>query len=406
MRGAFVLSFFASAFILISGVKTFPRDTLIFLIYINLLPFAVEKYKKDFYKHKQVMRGKFRDITDVYNRVSEKDNRRIEANIEKEKKARLVLSLYEISKDMSACLLFEDIFNIFCASLKKSFRFRSARIVLLDKAKNIKTVYRIEMGSMINKTGPDNFDRELTAISLSTGKPVSISAYEDSDFLKRLSVIKNFETLISMPLFADEKIAAVMYVENLPAIYFENFMVLSRQFEIHFKKAALYEKIQELSITDSLTGVNTRRYLLDRCSEEMRRALRHKTNLSLLMLDIDHFKETNDRFGHLVGDAVLREVANVLHLSLREIDIIGRYGGEEFLIVLTGIGRDGAFQVAERIRKNIESAVFKAYDEVVTSTVSMGISVFPDNGIDMDSLFESADKALYKAKGSGRNRVC
>ncbi|MBU1853111.1 MAG: GGDEF domain-containing protein, partial [Candidatus Omnitrophica bacterium] len=83
-----------------------------------------------------------------------------------------------------------------------------------------------------------------------------------------------------------------------------------------------------------------------------------------------------------------------------------RYGGEEFAIVLVGIGREGAFQVAERIRNNIEETVFKAYDEVVTSTVSIGVSVFPDDGVDKDALIESADRALYKAKETGRNRVC
>jgi diguanylate cyclase (GGDEF)-like protein len=124
------------------------------------------------------------------------------------------------------------------------------------------------------------------------------------------------------------------------------------------------------------------------------------------MLDLDHFKETNDKFGHLVGDVVLKETAVILKDTLREIDIIGRYGGEEFSIVLTGIGREGAAQVAERIRQNVESAVFKAYDEVVSSTVSIGVSVFPDDGVDALNLIESADQALYRAKESGRNKVC
>jgi diguanylate cyclase (GGDEF)-like protein len=124
------------------------------------------------------------------------------------------------------------------------------------------------------------------------------------------------------------------------------------------------------------------------------------------MLDLDHFKEKNDNFGHLVGDVILREVAHILKSNLREIDIIGRYGGEEFTIVLAGTGRNGALQVAERIRENIASAVFKAYDEVVSTTVSIGVSVFPDDGANIDSLIEAADKALYKAKETGRNRIC
>ncbi len=233
-----------------------------------------------------------------------------------------------------------------------------------------------------------------------------MSSGSDTVFFRRLSVIKSFETLISIPLFAEEKMSAVLYIENIPRAYFENFIILAGQFAIQLQKVILYKKVQEMSITDSLTEVSTRRYFLERASEEIRRSMRHKSNLSLLMLDLDHFKDKNDRFGHLVGDVVLKEVASILKSSLREIDIIGRLGGEEFAIMLTGTGKDGAFQVAERIRESIEGAVFKAYDEVVSITVSAGISVFPDDGVDIESLVESADKALYKAKESGRNKVC
>jgi diguanylate cyclase (GGDEF)-like protein len=161
-----------------------------------------------------------------------------------------------------------------------------------------------------------------------------------------------------------------------------------------------------MSITDSLTEVSTRRHFLERFFEEVRRSMRHKANLSLLMLDLDHFKEKNDKFGHLVGDVILKEVAKVLKSSLREIDIIARYGGEEFTIVLTGTGREGAFQVAGRIRQDIEGVIFRAYDEVVSTTVSIGVAVFPDDGVDVDSLLEASDRALYKAKETGRNKVC
>ena len=161
-----------------------------------------------------------------------------------------------------------------------------------------------------------------------------------------------------------------------------------------------------MAITDSLTQLATRRYFLERFKEEIRRSMRHKSSMSLLMLDLDHFKEKNDRFGHLVGDVVLKEVAGLLKSNLREIDVIGRYGGEEFSIVLSGIGKEGAFQVAGRIRESVEGATFKAYDEVVSTTLSIGVAVFPDDGVDIESLIEAADKTLYKAKELGRNRIC
>jgi diguanylate cyclase (GGDEF)-like protein len=335
-----------------------------------------------------------------------KDKYEIESNIEREKKLQQVFSLYEISKDMSSCLFFEDIFNIFSVTLKKSFRFKLSRLVLLKENAEIDTVYQIELGARVNKVIPDEFDRELVRIGVETRHMISVSPQEGSPFLRRLSVIKNFETLISMPLFAEERIIGALYIENIPRLYFENFIILANQFAIQLQKVILYKKVQEMSVTDALTEVSTRRYFLDRFSEETRRCMRHKTSLSVLMLDLDHFKEKNDNFGHLVGDVILREVAHILKSNLREIDIIGRYGGEEFTIVLAGTGRNGALQVAERIRENIASAVFKAYDEVVSTTVSIGVSVFPDDGANIDSLIEAADKALYKAKETGRNRIC
>lgn len=402
----YAFSVFISMFILVRDLKSFPYETLIFILSINVVPVIADRFKKDLDGHRSNMRTKFEETKNNYEGLVRQDQQQIESNLEREKKMQQVLSLYEISKDMSTCLMFEDIFNIFSSKLRKLFRFRVSRLVVLKDIKTIDAVYQIELGHSISKVAPDDFDKELIRIALDNKRALSMSSENDTVFFRRLSVIKSFETLISIPLFAEEKMSAVLYIENIPRAYFENFIILAGQFAIQLQKVILYKKVQEMSITDSLTEVSTRRYFLERASEEIRRSMRHKSNLSLLMLDLDHFKDKNDRFGHLVGDVVLKEVASILKSSLREIDIIGRLGGEEFAIMLTGTGKDGAFQVAERIRESIEGAVFKAYDEVVSITVSAGISVFPDDGVDIESLVESADKALYKAKESGRNKVC
>ena len=224
--------------------------------------------------------------------------------------------------------------------------------------------------------------------------------------MRRLSVIKDFETLIAIPLISEEKIAGILYIENISRVYFENFLILAGQFAIELQKVILYKKVQEMAITDSLTEVSTRRYFLERFREEIRRSMRRKTSMSFLMLDLDYFKQKNDKFGHLVGDVILKEIAQILKSNLREIDIIGRYGGEEFSVVLSGIDREGAFQVSERLRSSIERSVFNAYDEKVSITISIGVASFPQDGVDENSLIESADRALYKAKEQGRNRVC
>ena len=403
---AFIFSMVVSIVIFINRSKAPLYETTLYLLFINTLPIITERFKRDFNRHRHSMRARFEEAKGSYEELMRKDRQQIESNLEREKRLQQVLSLYEISKDMSSCLTFDDIFYIFSSTLKRSFRFRLSKIALLKNLKEIEVVYQIEAGHRTNKSAPDDFDREIVNIALETKRIISISPQESPDFSRRLSIIKDFETLISIPLFVEEKIVGVLYIENIPGMYFENFIILAGQFAIQFQKVILYKKVQEMSITDSLTEVSTRRYFLERFSEEIRRSMRHKSNLSLLMLDLDHFKEKNDRCGHLVGDVVLKEVAGVLKSNLREIDVIGRYGGEEFSIVLSEIGRDGAFQVAGRIRENIEEAVFRAYDEVVSTTVSIGVGVFPEDGVGIDELIEAADKALYKAKETGRNRVC
>ena len=402
----YIFSTIISALILVRDLKSFPCDALIFIIFINIAPLIADRFKKDFDDHKSNMRAKFEETKNRYETLAREDQQQIESNLEREKKLQHILSLYEISKDMSTSLTFEDIFNIFSSTLKKLFRFKISRLVVSGEARTIDVVYQIELGHRINKVPSDDFDRELAKIVFENKKTLSIASQDETEFFRRLSIIKSFKTLIAIPLFAENKISAVLYIEDIPKVHFENFMILAGQFSIQLQKVILYRKVQEMSITDSLTEVSTRRYFLERATEEIRRSMRHKSNLSFLMLDLDHFKERNDKFGHLVGDVVLKDVSSILKSSLREIDIIGRYGGEEFAIVLTGTGKNGAFQVAERIRENIEGAVFKAYDETVSITASTGISVFPDDGVNIEDLIESADKALYKAKESGRNKVC
>jgi diguanylate cyclase (GGDEF)-like protein len=123
------------------------------------------------------------------------------------------------------------------------------------------------------------------------------------------------------------------------------------------------------------------------------------------MADIDHFKEYNDKHGHLVGDVVLKDIAHLLKEGVREIDLVGRYGGEEFSLLLAETSKESALQVAERLRLSIEKHQFKAYDEIGKVTISLGLAAFPEDGRETESLIDKSDRALYKAKQSGRNKV-
>lgn len=165
--------------------------------------------------------------------------------------------------------------------------------------------------------------------------------------------------------------------------------------------------IERMALQDELTGLFSRRHLMSRFDEEFERAKRRGNRLSCIMLDIDHFKTINDSFGHLAGDAILKEIAELLRTSARAYDICGRYGGEEFLIVLPDTGAEEAVQVAERTRAAIkEFFVSTTVLEVrYAVTVSFGVTALADSDSSIRQMIKRADDALYQAKREGRDRV-
>lgn len=171
------------------------------------------------------------------------------------------------------------------------------------------------------------------------------------------------------------------------------------------ERIRLYDELQQLSIYDPLTKTYNRRYFMLRFLEEFERAKKFNLNLGFLMIDIDHFKRINDTFGHLVGDSVLKEIARLIRENIREIDFLARFGGEEFSVILPETDKSGVIMVGERIRSKISREKIKVFDETLSLSVSVGVSAFPQSTLYSDVLIEVADKALYKAKLSGRNRV-
>ena len=163
------------------------------------------------------------------------------------------------------------------------------------------------------------------------------------------------------------------------------------------------KELERLATTDSLTGLYNRRKLLEILEYEITRAKRYGNKLSIILFDIDNFKKINDTYGHDVGDYVLQQLAKIVKNNLRNIDTVGRWGGEEFLIILPQTGSEGARIVAEKIKKIIEKHNF---DKVGKITISLGVSSFnPETDKNIDDLLKKADIALYQAKNSGKNQV-
>lgn len=166
-------------------------------------------------------------------------------------------------------------------------------------------------------------------------------------------------------------------------------------------------RLEQLARTDPLTRVLNRRALTERLVAETDRVRRYDSTVSLMLIDLDHFKQVNDHYGHLVGDDVLAEMAAYLQGAVRSVDVVARYGGEEFVVVLPETGAAGASAFAERLREGVESHAFsRGGGQTLQLTASIGVATFPSPGIEsVDDLLAAADQALYRAKAEGRNRV-
>ncbi len=289
---------------------------------------------------------KSRDILIKQERETLAEKKTLEAEVTK------IFSLYEITKDISKVLKEDEALKVFSERISRYLQFKDCKL---------------------------------------------LGRSAESDSLKDYFI---------QDLYAEKKVIGQLAIKGIPEEDKDKFSILSHQFALGLRRIRLYERIEELAITDSLTLVFTRRYSLERLSEEFSRALNHKLELSFLMIDADNFKNFNDKFGHLVGDAILKDVAGVIKSNIREIDLLGRYGGEEFLCILPETSKEGANFAAERIRKAVEAKEIKAYDEVLKTTISVGVATFPNDASSPAELIDKSDWALYRAKKMGKNCVC
>ena len=194
------------------------------------------------------------------------------------------------------------------------------------------------------------------------------------------------------------RVAAMDYLSNVEKRY-ENPKIVEME---------EFEETERSARTDTLTGLANRRVFHETLDGEIRRGRRYRWPVTVLMLDLDHFKDVNDSHGHMLGDLVLERVGGTVRHAVRDADVACRFGGEEFAVILPETAREGGYAVAERIRRRVEQAFqgrpVDGHD--ISMTISAGLAIFPEDGLHADELVARADEALYGAKHAGRNRVC
>ncbi len=233
------------------------------------------------------------------------------------------------------------------------------------------------------------------------------------EFEELVPRLRSLDIEVISPLFRNDDIVGLLCLgpnfkdEEYSEENLETLGILTNMLAIAVHNAQMYEHIRALSYTDGMTALHNYRFFRLRLKEEIARARREDSKLSLLIMDVDHFKNYNDTLGHPAGDEVLRRVSVILKKSVRDNDIVARYGGEEFAIILPGADSEGSFALAERIRAKVEAEEF--YEEAIQPggrlTISIGIATFPKDALREEDLVINADRALYQAKKIGRNRV-
>ena len=240
-----------------------------------------------------------------------------------------------------------------------------------------------------------------------SGKPILLEDYHTG----RTANLDNkyWGKVAGAPIIWGMDFLGVLFVFSDQAFYETDLKILEL-FTAHaaaaIRNARLHQQLSLLAITDSLTGIFNRRHFFEMAESEFQEAVRYNRPLSVLMFDLDLFKHINDKYGHSKGDDILRTVAQCCATTVRQTDILGRYGGEEFVAVLPQTGSKKAIALADRLRQVISSNPIPAEDGSLTVTASFGVSTFSAETKNLMQLLNRADAALYQAKQSGRNRVC
>jgi diguanylate cyclase (GGDEF)-like protein len=324
-----------------------------------------------------------------------------------------ISNLLEISNELYSILDMEQLINSSMLILVGQLGCEKAFTLVYD-AKTSRYSRHFTKGFGSEQAPLDlELDHPLISFLLKHKRPLMVKDIEKSPDLKELARnLINDEIEVIAPVIYSDRLKGIIGcgVKLFGNVYdrsdLQMLSILVNIFTVSISNAQMYEDMKNMSFTDPMTGLHNYRYFENRLREEINRSLRNKNSVSLIMVDIDFFKIYNDTLGHQAGDEALRMVADVLRATARADDIVCRYGGEEFVIILPGTTKDTIQPLGERIRQRVE--VSKFYKEHIQPTrnitISVGAACYPDDCASFEELVRKADKALYRSKDNGRNR--
>lgn len=353
---------------------------------------------------------KYKKQIEDKSRIIERTNRTLEHLVKD------LSLLYEIGQEVNSVIDLEMLYENITSTLKKYLKISEFAILIFDEKKESLFV-KVASGFPDNeailrttfKTGEG-----ISGIVAETGKRIYVKDTGREERFLHYKGERRVEnaSLLSAPLIFKNEILGVINFgrPGMNSFSFSDVKMLTLvagHVALSIANAKLYTKTRELSVKDELTQVYNRRHFQQMLQMEWKRAVRFLRDLSLIMIDVDHFKAYNDTFGHLTGDTVLKQIGQILQRNLREVDTVARFGGEEFVLLLPDTDKHGAIAVAEKVRRLVEQHRFTTEDRESTRpiTISAGIASYPDDVGEMDDLIDHADIALYRAKEGGRNQV-
>lgn len=403
MNSGLLLSFIVTLNYLLTNSDEIPNtffgDLLLKLAFLWCFAAAVG-YVAEFFRHAEDR------LLRTLNTLNERTSDLEKAHAELE-------TVYETARSLGEHNDPDKIINELLTISLKMLGYQHLGVLLYNQSRNgLLLVARMQLGHMQLMKPPLLYDLGgISGYVARSGRPQRL--YDITTDNRYQEGLKGAKSELTVPMNSRGRTIGVLNAESVDVGAFEEkdekiLSILAGSAAMALENARLHKQLEDLSTTDELTGVHNYRYFAERLKEEQRRTRRYDQPLSLIMIDIDWFKSCNDTYGHQAGNLVLKGLAGVIRGIVRDTDVVSRYGGEEFIVILPQTTADDAHEIGERIRSEVERTEFSEEGLLpsLRVTVSIGISTYPDNGGTADNLVEMVDKALYRAKGSGKNVVC